>query len=162
MIFSFIEVWSRIISNDFAVFSLLVLSLVTVSFVFMEKRRRKISLQLSPESKEIDELYRTGKISEEEAGKLKRNANALPEVKEDYPLPDIHLRLTAALAKVFSLLKIILILSNVFIFYLIWRMPTGEGVVKTLHTSNGCFFSYYLLFDSYIVNNAIYCIDLFV
>ena len=137
--FQFIEVWSRIISNDFAVFSLLVLSLVTVSFVFMEKRRRKISLQLSPESKEIDELYRTGKISEEEAGKLKRNANALPEVKEDYPLPDIHLRLTAALAKVFSLLKIILILSNVFIFYLIWRMPTGEGVVKTLHTSNGCF-----------------------
>ena len=124
------------ISNKFPLLALISLLTITIILVFREKRRRKLTLLTPKENEQIDELLKNKAINETEAEKLKKAANALPEVVEEYPLPDIHLRLTAALAKTYSSLKILLIASKIYIFYIIWRIPASANVTKTFKTEN--------------------------
>lgn len=96
----------------FPYLALTVLLLITLTMAVKEKRRRKLLLLEPDENQRIDALHHLGELSEVDAGRIKNTMNVLPDVVEEYPLPDIHLRLSAALAKAFSLLKILLIISN--------------------------------------------------
>ncbi len=108
--------------------ALLALLSVTIVLAVLEKRKRKLKLLASTEEKQIDALLAQNTINQEEAKQLKKAINALPEIVEEYPLPDIHLRLTAALAKTYSFLKILLLSSVMFIFYVIYK--TGQQAVE--------------------------------
>ena len=108
--------------------ALLSLSSVTIVLAVLEKRKRKLKLLASTEEKQIDELLAQNTINQQEANELKKAINALPEIVEEYPLPDIHLRLTAALAKTYSFLKILLLSSVLFIFYVIYK--AGQQAVE--------------------------------
>ncbi len=91
--------------------SLMVLLLTTLSVALAEKRRRKLVLERSVEQERIEALEHLGA---EEKERLLRAAAPLPEIREAYPLPDLPLRLVSALAKVFGLLKILLLSGFVF------------------------------------------------
>ena len=124
------------VSNQFPLLALISLLTITIILVFREKRRRKLILLNPKENEQIDELLKNKTINEEEAEKLKKAANALPEVVEEYPLPDIHLRLTAALAKTYSLLKILLIISKFYLFSLIWLKIPSATMTQTFEIQN--------------------------
>ena len=93
----------RFFSAYFPFIALVTLLFVTIIMALLEKRKRKLILIESESDRRIDELLDNNVVDESEAEKLRQAANALPEVTEEYPLPDIHLRLTSALAKTFSI-----------------------------------------------------------
>ena len=132
----YIQKLCAFISNQFPLLALISLLTITIILVFREKRRRKLTLLIPKENEQIDELLKNKAINEKEAEKLKKAANALPEVVEEYPLPDIHLRLTAALAKTYSLLKVLLLIANAYIFYIIWQIPASVNATKTFKAEN--------------------------
>ena len=124
----------------FPLILLLTLLLVTIIMALLEKRRRKLKLIESEAELRINELLQDNVIDEAEAAKLKQAANALPEVKEEYPLPDIHLRLTSALAKTYSLLKILLLISSCVVICMIYRVghnaPSSANIKYSFKAEN--------------------------
>jgi hypothetical protein len=102
----------------------LLLLLATVLIVMMqEKRRRALRLERSEEEARIHSLPG---LSEADREQLLMAAAPLPHSKEAYPLPDLPLRLTSALAKVFGLLKIVLLGGAAYVLTRIVRMPERE------------------------------------
>ncbi|QSH42482.1 hypothetical protein P0136_02530 [Lentisphaerota bacterium ZTH] len=142
------------IGNQFPLLTLVSLLTITVILVLNEKRRRQLELKPATENDEIENLLKDKKISEYQARALKDATNALPEVVEKYPLPDIHLRLTSALAKTYSLLKIILIFSTVLLLLYIVKVPTEINAAKTIHTDGESWFFLTLYFLIIILSIA--------
>ncbi len=123
-------------SNRFPYIALVVLVALAV-MIALKERRRKLLLSASKESEAIDQMQNNGEITKEQANDLKRAANPLPEVTEEYPLPDLHLRLASSLTMAFNVLKILLVLSNIFIFSMIFhnikQFSDKPGIQTTYH-----------------------------
>ena len=107
-------------------------------FALTEKRKRQLVLTSSQEEKRLNDLVNAGKLSQANADKLLDAAQSLPEVNEAYPLPDIHLRLTSAFAKIFSIFKVMLITSKVaLVVFFPLLSQKNEGGTFSYSSENG-------------------------
>ncbi len=73
-----------------------------------DRYNRKLLLVLSPEEARIRELIQSGRLSASDGAMLLEEGNALPEVQECSPLPDLPLRIASALGRIYSLMKLAL------------------------------------------------------
>lgn len=74
-----------------------VISAVVLFLVVRDRYNRRLKLVTSGEEAAINELRRRGAVSESEAIRLSGACNSLPAVDEVAPVPDIGLRIAAAL-----------------------------------------------------------------
>ncbi|UDQ98763.1 hypothetical protein AAEX28_01430 [Lentisphaerota bacterium WC36G] len=88
-------------SSIFLTFCALLISAVIL--VIFEKRRRKLILK---QSSEVERIQRLKDIDYTEKRKLIVAMNCLPEIIEEYPMPDVHLRIAAMLSKFYALFKL--------------------------------------------------------
>ncbi len=107
------EIWvlaglSQIIGFYLPLAVILTMGVCMAVLVRRNHYQRKLSLRQSAEEKEIRRLMASGAVSREEGEKLLVNCRALPEVREESPLPDIHLRLVSAFGRIYSTMKFVL------------------------------------------------------
>ncbi|UDQ98762.1 hypothetical protein AAEX28_01425 [Lentisphaerota bacterium WC36G] len=103
--------------------ALIIFLTLLISFLilfFTEKRRRKLILK---QSSEIDRIKLLNDISEFEKQQLIDALNCLPEVIEEYPLPDRALLLTAKLTKFYALFKVIMVILVGIFFAIFMNIP---------------------------------------
>ncbi len=93
--------------------ALSVIALVVLVMVGRDRYSRKLRLAASAEAAEIDALLRDGKITNAEAQLLQRQCNALPEVEEVAPVPDLSLRLAAAVSRIYAVMVLMTLLFTI-------------------------------------------------
>ncbi len=71
----------------------------------------KISLEPSPEERKLRELAEQGRIRNEEAERLLEQCNALPEIRKEAPEPDLSLKLTSLISRIYALTKIVFLIG---------------------------------------------------
>lgn len=115
--------------NNSLLFTFYALLISAVTLAVIEKRRRKLILQQSSEVKRINNLANIDAVEKQH---LINALDCFPEVIEEYPLPDIHLRLTAMLSKYYALFK----LMNLVIF-LFFALKSISFLTKTAEKIGG-------------------------
>ncbi len=110
---------SNSVSNFMVLFSpgtLFVFLTLLITFTilfFTEKRSRKLILK---QSREVERINNLADIDDVEKKHLIDALNCLPEVIEEYPLPDVPLRLTAKISKFYALFKLTMLVLYVIFF----------------------------------------------
>ncbi len=101
-----------------------VIAVVMLVMVVRDRYRRKLRLAVPAEAAEIEGLLRDGKITAAEVELLLRKCNALPEVEEVAPVPDLSLRLAAAVSRIYAVMMLLILLFQVLMFALVfWPVP---------------------------------------
>ncbi len=91
--------------------ALLIVTATVIMRTVRDHYSRQLELSPSPEEIRIRQLAETGAITAAEAETLRNQCRALPEVAELAPVPDLPLRLTAALSRACGLLWLITTVS---------------------------------------------------
>lgn len=81
----------------------------TAILIRRDRYRRRLALVPSPETEQIRRLVENGAIDSGAAEKLLAECDALPEVRERSPLPDLPLKLVSAFGRIYSVMKIVML-----------------------------------------------------
>lgn len=103
---------------------------VTLLLVCRDRRRRSLALEAPPESRRIAALAESGLVSPEEARRLLAECNALPEVRETAPVPDLPLRLVSAFGRIFGVMKLVLYLGRIGALGILRLMAQSSNYVR--------------------------------
>ncbi len=104
-----------------------VIAVAVLVMVVRDRYRRKLRLAAPAEAAEIEGLLRDGKITAAEAELLLRKCNALPEVEEVAPVPDLSLRLAAAVSRIYAAMMLLVLLFQV-VLAALWFWPLPQDV----------------------------------
>lgn len=107
-----------------------VIVVVTLLLVCRDRRRRSLALEAPPESRRIAALAESGLVSPEEARRLLAECNALPEVRETAPVPDLPLRLVSAFGRIFGVMKLVLYLGRIGALGILRLMAQSSNYVR--------------------------------
>ncbi len=142
----FIHTVFNFVIHQFPAIVLFILLGAILYFALTEKRKRQLVLTASQEEQRLKDLVDAGKLSHESANILLEAALSLPEVHEAYPLPDIHLRLTSAFTKIFSIFKIMLVTSKVALVAVFPLLSEKVGGKATIYASKHANIIFSLIF----------------
>ncbi len=101
--------FANFIVEQFPIIALIVLALTALIVVFRTRYQYNMKLHSSKEEKAIRALAAKGTIDADEAEKLLKNCNALPEANQLYPEPDCALKLVSAVSMADAALKLLMI-----------------------------------------------------
>lgn len=100
---------------------------VTVVSGIRDRHSRRLALLPSPEEQKIDRMHAEGLITAAEAETLRRDCRALPEIEEISPVPDLPLRLAAALSRACALMfPAALLMAAAITLWLHWWPENGR------------------------------------
>lgn len=102
-------------------------ALCSAVLIRRDRYRRKLALLPSPEAERIRSLAAGGALRPEEAEKLLAECNALPEVRERSPLPDLPLKLVSVSGRIYSTMKFVMLPGTAAAFYVLHLCAASPG-----------------------------------
>ncbi|MEG2075373.1 MAG: hypothetical protein RRY34_02630, partial [Victivallaceae bacterium] len=88
-----------------------ILALVVVITVIRDRYSRRVKLTIPAEVAKLQQLQQNGKLAPEAAELLLKNCHAMPGVTEVAPVPDLGLRISVAICRVYCVMVMVYMVS---------------------------------------------------